>query len=329
MDKNTKIIVIGFGSIGQRHYRNLVGLGYENVCVYDLKKEKIGEGIKTINKLTKEELSQFKVAFICTPNHQHVKAALIAAQAKCHLFIEKPPSHNLKDVDRLVRICKKNKLITLIGCNLRFDPSVRKIKDLIDQGKVGKVFVIYLEYGRYLPYQRPKADYRKVYAANKSMGGGVILDDFHDFDLLFWFNDFKKVKRASFVFDKLSGLDMDVEDIGNCTLCFENEVIGNIKCDYLQQYKHRNCKVIGEKGNLNWDFRDNTIYFEYFNKENQEKKEKVFEVGSVDPNQMYIDEFKYFLEKIDKNEDTFNNLEKSLKVLKAILNGKKKWGSIN
>lgn len=151
------------------------------------------------------------------------------------------------------------------------------------------------------------------------MGGGIILDDIHDFDLLFWFNDFKKINQVSFNFGKLSDLEIDTEDISNATFCFDNGVIGNIRCDYLQRYKHKNCKVIGEKGNFVWNFRENKLYFEYFNIKRGEQRRKIFQPVSDNSNNPYIDEIKYYLECIEKNKNTFNDLEKSLKVLKPIL----------
>lgn len=322
MDKDIKIIIIGFGSIGQRHYKNLLKLGYKYIYVYDIDQKKIGDKINRIKKLTQKELGQFKVAFICNPTHLHIKTALQCGRAKCHMFIEKSLSNNLKDVNKLIRLCKKNKLITMVACNMRFNPCLGKIKSLVDRNFVGRIYAIYLEYGRYLPYQRLKADYKKTYAANKKMGGGIILDDIHDFDLLFWFNNFKKVNRVSLTFDKISDLKINVEDICITTLVFDNKVIGNIRCDYLQQYKHRNCKITGEKGNLTWNFRENAVYFEYFNKKNQEKRKKIFKNPSSNLNKTYIDEVKYFLERVKNNKNTFNNLEKSLTVLKLILTNK-------
>ncbi len=326
MEKDRKIIIIGFGSIGRRHYQNLLKLRYKNVYAYDIDPKKIPPRARTISKLTAKELGPFRIVFICTPTHLHIKTALMAAEAKCYLFIEKPLSHNLRNIEKLIEVCQKNKLKTMIACNLRFNPCLRKIKELLDSGYLGRVYAIYLDYGRYLPYQRLEVDYREIYAANKKMGGGIILDDIHDFDLLFWFNNFKKVKRTNIIFDKLSNLKIDVEDIANITFLFENRVLGNIRCDYLQKRKQRSCRIIGENGNLAWDFRENAVYFEYFDKNRvggaREQKKKIFQASLFDSNNMYIDEIKYFLRMVKSSQDTFNNLKKAQELLKVILKNK-------
>lgn len=319
MNKNIKIIIIGFGSIGKRHYSNLSKLGYKNVYVYDIDKKRIDKGVKSIDELSQKNLSQFKIAFICNPTSLHIKTALKCAESGCHLFIEKPLSNSKKDIEKLINLCKSKKLITMTACNLRFEPCLRKIKNLMDSNYLGKIYAIYLEYGRYLPYQRQGRDYRKVYASSKKLGGGIVLDDIHDFDLLFWFNNFEKIDRVNLIFDKLGKLEMDVEDIANATFCFENNVIGNVRCDYLQQYKHKNCKIIGEKGNLNWNFREDVVYFEYFNKTKGEQAKKIFQPTFNDSDGPYIDEIKYYLHCVKENKNTFNDLEKSLMVLKPVL----------
>ena len=316
MKRNFKILIIGYGSIGQRHYKNLLKLGYKSVYVYDILKRKI-RGLKTVNSLSLEILKGFKIVLICNPTNLHIKTALKCAQAGCHLFIEKPLSNSLAGTKELEKICQKKKLVNMVACNMRFEPAINKIKSMLDKKFLGKVYTIYLEYGRYLPYQRPGVDYRKVYAANKKMGGGIILDNIHEFDLLFWFNNFKKIKKINFVYDTLSNLKIDVEDICNASIQFKNGLVGNIRCDYLQQYKHRNLKIIGAKGNLVWEFRNNLLWFEYYkNRKEIRKKIKIKGKSTGDP---YLKEIKYFLDCVAKKKRNFNDIATSLHVLKIVL----------
>ena len=98
MNKKSKILIIGFGSIGQRHYKNLKKLGYKNLYVFDTNKKVISNSKFQIPNFNADTLKEFKIVFICTPNNLHIKHTLAAARAGCHLFIEKPLSHNLKDM---------------------------------------------------------------------------------------------------------------------------------------------------------------------------------------------------------------------------------------
>ena len=317
MSKNKRIIIIGFGSIGQRRYRNLRAMGFKNVYVYDIDARKISKGIQQASALDKKILETFDIVFICNPNDEHVKTALMCARAGCHLFIEKPLSHNLKGINTLIKICKAKKLITMVGCNMRFHPCLQFIKTYLDKGKLGNVYTINHEFGWYLPYYRPLQDYRKNYAAKRSAGGGIILDDIHEFDLLFWLNNFSEVKKSNFIYDKLSKLEIETEDACVADFQFKNKVIGSVRCDYLQQYYARNCKIVGELGSVEWDFNENIVWFKA-----KDKKRAAFKIKKYDANAMYKDEVKYFLECINKRKKTPNDIGDSVVVLKHLIRKK-------
>lgn len=311
MAKDLKILIIGFGSIGQRHYKNLKKLGYKNLAVFDINKKIISNIKSQTSNLNTNTLQEFRIVFICTPNNLHIKHALPAAKAGCHLFIEKPLSHNLTGINKLSSICQQKKLITMVACNLRFHPSLQFIKKYLEKNKLGKIYKISHEFGYYLPYWRPGTDYTKNYAVKKLKGGGIILDDIHEFDLLFWLNNFKPAKQAKFIYDKISKLRIETEDICLASFKFENNILGSVKCDYLQQSYCRTCKIVGEKGNLEWNWQDNIVWLKT---KNQNKK--IFQVKNWDVNQMYIDEVKYFMACVKNNVTTFNNIKRSKQVLK-------------
>lgn len=319
MSKNSRIIIIGFGSIGQRHYRNLLSLGFKDVFLYDVDTQKTRkhENTKTLERTNFNSLRQFDVVFVCSPNNLHIRQALKCAQAGCHLFIEKPLSNSLKDIDKLEQICQKKKLVNMVACNMRFHPCLSYIKKYLDSKKLGKIYSISHEFGYYLPFWRPGADYRKNYAAKKKTGGGIILDDIHEFDLLFWLNDFKEVKEARFIYGKVSNLEIETEDTCSATFKFKNNILGSVKCDYLQQKYARGCKIVGEKGNIEWDWNENIVWLY-----TKGTSQKLFEVKNYDLNLMYIDEVKYFLDCVKKKSETFNDIRKAQTVLKYCVNRK-------
>lgn len=316
MNKNTKIIIIGFGSIGRRHYDNLSRLGFKNLSVYDIDKSKLkAEKLKKINDIKIETLKRFNVAFICQPNNFHIKTAVLCAKAGCHLFIEKPLSHNLKNFNNLLFLCRQKKLVTMVGCNMRFHPCLEFIKKYLAEKKLGKTYSLDHEFGYYLPYWRPGHDYRKNYAAKKSTGGGIILDDIHEFDLLFWLNDFAPVSDFKFICDKVSRLQIETEDICLAIFKFKNKVFGSVRCDYLQQDYSRHCKIACEKGNLRWDFKENIVWLS-----DHDENRELFSVKDFDFNETYIQEIKYFFACVDKKQKTFNDIAVAYNVLKFCVN---------
>jgi|SRR3989344_1467160 len=314
MSKKISIIIIGFGSIGRRHYRNLIKLGYRNVFVFDIDYRRIRNyelGIRVVNL---KVLEDFDVVFICTPNHLHFKYALLAAKAGCHLFIEKPLSPTLAGVSKLISVCQNKHLVNLVACNMRFNPALRFIKNYLDSNKLGRVYAIHHEFGYYLPFWRPHQDYRKNYAAQRKTGGGIILDDIHEFDLLFWLNNFKPVRESRFVYGKVSNLKIETEDVAVAAFKFKNGVIGSVRCDYLQQNESRNCKIIGEKGNLEWDFKNDQVWLK-----TKKGSKKLFSLKRKNDNQDYIDEIRYFLGRVKNKKETFNNFATATKILNYLV----------
>lgn len=312
-NKNLPIIIIGFGSIGQRHYKNLIKLGYNNLAVYDpfASAFKDVAGVSRLTTLNPKALSKFKIAFICSPNNLHIKQALIGAQAGLHLFIEKPLSHNLIGLKELAALCAKKKLTAMVACNMRFHPSLVFIKKYLAAGELGHVYSIAHEFGYYLPWWRVNQDYRKNYAAKKESGGGIILDDIHEFDLLFWLNGFKEVEESKFISGQTGNLRIETEDNAWAGFKFKNHVLGSVKCDYLQKAYSRNCKIVGEKGNLEWDFKENIVWLK-----TKDENKKLLEIKNYDFNKTYIEELKYYFVKLNKQEKTFNDLKTAAQVLK-------------
>jgi len=311
MSKNSNILIIGFGSIGQRHYQNLRKLGLSNVSVYDTDKQRTKKsGLKVVKNISLSTLKQFDIVFICNPSHFHIQTALRCVEAGCHVFIEKPLSHNLKDIGKLQKISARKKRIVMVACNMRFHPCLLFIKEYLETKKLGKVFGIRHKFGYYLPYWRPGEDYRKNYAAKRSTGGGIILDDIHEFDLLFWLNNNQKIVQSSFLFDKVSDLEIETEDICIAFFQFKNNVFGSVMCDYLSKSYKRTCNVMAEKGNLEWDFNENIVWLK-----KDESAKKLFAVKDYNVNSMYLKEIKYFLDCVDKKRATFNDITTAYRVL--------------
>jgi len=316
LSKNTSILIIGFGSIGQRHYRNLANLGFKNIGVFDPDNNNFSpdKDIFREKKLILETAKKYQAAFICSPNNLHVRQALICARAGCHLFIEKPLSHNLKDVRKLEKFCRKEKLITMVGCNLRFHPCLEFIKKYSDGKKLGKIYSISHEFGYYLPYWRPNQDYRKNYAVKRQAGGGIVLDDIHEVDLLFWLNNFSKAKKHCLLFNRAGNLKIKTEDQAVSSFLFENKVLGLVSCNYLDQNYSRSMKIVGARGSLEWSFKNNKVWLN-----TKDKREKIYQLKNYDFNQAYVDEVDYFFRCIENKKGTFSSLAIAAKILKYCL----------
>jgi len=239
-----------------------------------------------------------------TPTGMHLQDCLEAVRNDCDVFVEKPVAHTSRGTNELIRMVKQKKCVFLVGCNLRFHPGLKKIKEIIGSGILGKVWYIRAQSGRYLPDWHPWEDYRQGYSAKRSLGGGILLDGVHEIDYISWLNG--KIKSVSAMVKKISRLEIDTEDIAELLVEFENGSAGSIHLDYLQRVSTRGCQVFGENGSVIWNFADKTVRM--YNAKTG-RWSTYNEPDGFDYNQTYIDEMKYFIDCLNRRKKTENSVE--------------------
>jgi predicted dehydrogenase len=315
-DNDLKALVIGAGSIGRRHAQNLKTLGV-NVTLFDINTELLArtcsqEGYTPCNNL-ELAISQdlFNFALVCTPNHLHIPIAQKVAEAGINIFIEKPLSHSFDGVQNLIDTVEKRGLCATVGFMLRFEPGLQYLKKIINPKDVSFAQV---EGASYMPFWRPRVDYRTVYSAHKSMGGGVVLDAVHEMDYICWILGYPtKVYGA---FGKFSAIEMDAEDIAMMIFKYDDKLV-SVHSDYLQRKYTRRCKICNRDGyTFEWTFGDSV-------KEFTNEGEKVFSYkDSFTTNQLYIDEMRYFIDCIKSGVQPESTLKNGAEILKIALSVK-------
>lgn len=310
-------IIIGLGSVGKRHLRNLVDMG-EEVLGFDISEKNVSEVIENLGIFASTDIeecfskvSSNAVAYICTPANTHVEYALKCAERKMDLFIEKPAADSLADAERLVRLIRENGLVTMVGCNMRFNDGLIKVKEIVEKGILGNIHSIRAEFGHYFPFWRPGTDYRKNYGVKKRLGGGIILDCIHELDYVSWLINATPL-QWKFIADTMSDFETETEDICIIICRFDNRVLGEIHIDCIQKPYTRKCSIVGSKGNAVWDFRRGAV--EIYLDEYQEWR-NYFDCSEFDLNDMFIKELRYFLNCVRKRQQTFNSFEDALPVL--------------
>lgn len=291
------ILVVGCGSIGERHIRNLIEISSYNIIAFDTSKERLDFIKERYDVETCDDIERcfdcgINVVIVCTPPNTHLQIAEQAITNDAHVFIEKPISDRLDNLDELIKKATNNNKIISVGYCFRFSEGLNMVKSFIDSGKLGRISSIKAEFGQYLPDWRPWQNYKQSYTAKKDLGGGIILDGSHEIDYLYWLvGDVREV----FCFaDKISDLEVETEDTAEILLRFSNGVIGGIHLDFTQRAYSRNCKIIGEMGTLVWDFGEQKVRFYSVNSKGWE----TYDVDA-DVNLMYIEEMKHFLQCID------------------------------
>lgn len=309
----SQVLVVGFGSAGQRHAKNLELLDFDVAVVTS------SNIIEYINYKTIDEAVQnntFKFVIISTPTEQHSREVKLCIEHDIPCFVEKPLAAslaNFKDsVDKI-----PNNYICSVGYLLRYHPIIKLlIKEL---PRLGVLYDSTISFGQYLPWWRPNTDYSKCYSAYTKLGGGVLLDSSHEIDLIYYL--FGEVSSLVAISGKFSNLNIDSDDECFAIFIMASKQVVQLKLDYLNKIPERKIVVNGEHGSIMADL----VKEEYQSHiKNVERKESF----SIDRNQIFIDELIDFSERY--NECLLPSLRDSIYVLKiidAIRNSsvEKKW----
>lgn len=332
-----RVLFCGLGGIGQRHLRNLrtlLGDGLE-VHAYRVRRnrEKLLDNLSIAPDADLEvdyaitvhtELDQALAAkpdavYVCNPSSLHTPIALAAAKAGAHVFIEKPVANSLVGLDELLEIARAGGLICYVGYNFRFHPGLNRMKELIDARFFGNILSVRSEIGEYLPNWHRYEDYRQMYAAREDLGGGVILSQIHEMDLIYWF--FGLPKTIACRGGKLSKLEIDVEDTASSLMQYEGphgRFPIMLHQDFLQRPPVRTFKVSGDAGMAEIDLIRNimVVYGE------QGDKLEELNFTGFSRNDMFLEQARHFLDCIAKKAAPQVDLHDGIQSLRLALAAK-------
>ncbi|HEY5315393.1 MAG TPA: Gfo/Idh/MocA family oxidoreductase [Pirellulales bacterium] len=181
-----KVLVVGGGSIGERHLRSFqqTGLAEVALCEADAaRRAAVAERYSVRGWATLDEAAahDWDAAVICTPAHLHVAHALKLAPRTTALLIEKPLATRIDEALEL-RQALTGKIVR-VAYTFRMHPAVRAVADLVRQGELGRVLQVTVVGGQHFPTYRPA--YREIYYAQRATGGGAVQDAVtHALDLI-------------------------------------------------------------------------------------------------------------------------------------------------
>ena len=318
------VLVVGLGSIGRRHARNLatlrVGETYGCDPVATARAAAHAEsGVITFATLDEALDRRPDAVIVCTPTHMHLPAARAALAAGAHLFIEKPIAASVDGVADLVAAARAAGRIVLVGCNMRFHPGVAALKRALDEGTPRAPLCFRARFSHYLPNWRPGTDYRTSYSARRAHGGGIVLEGVHEIDYVRWMAG--EVASVSAWADRLGGLDIDSEDCALITLHCKSGAVAQIHLDYLSPLKLRGCEIVGEDAVLRWASEGKAperIRVTRF-RAGAGDEETLFAADGWDGNAMYVDELRHFLACLDGTETPHLDGEQAGRVLELAL----------
>jgi predicted dehydrogenase len=293
-----KFLIAGFGSIGRRHFRNLLSLGERDIVLYRTHHSTLDEnelaGFPVETDLRVALAYGPEAVIISNPTALHLDVAIPAAQCGCHLLIEKPISHSRARLDELQQAVKQNGTQVLVGFQFRFHPGLGQVKKLLQHRAIGDPYSVRAHWGEYLPAWHPWEDYKQGYAARLELGGGVLLTLSHPFDYLRWL--FGEVDSVTAV-TTCDGLNMPVEDLAEILLRFKSGLMGSVHLDYLQRPTSHWLEIIGSKGTMRWDNSDGSVRLAQAGKDGAISAWQDYPppVG-FERNSMFLEELRHFID---------------------------------
>ena len=302
-----KVLIIGLGSIALKHIKALQEL-YPSVVIYALRRKgEPSKGIKgvvevfDIDEITMDTLSFILISNPTAVHYQTIKEVIAY---KKPLFIEKPLFGALsKEAKELITEVEKQEIPTYVACNLRFLECIAKVKELIVGKRINEVNVYC---GSYLPNWRPNVDFRKVYSANKEMGGGVHIDLIHELDYVYWL--FGAPIHTQSFFSNKSSLNITAYDYANYLWEYDDFSV-SVVLNYYRRDSKRTLEILTNEGTYLVDLLKNNISY---------NDELVFQSRQLSL-ETYTAQMQFFVEEILNKQTKFNTIVEGYKVLKLCL----------
>ncbi len=292
-----RFLITGLGSMGKRRIRNLFANGEKDIVGFDIRADRNKEaeekyGIRTVKAFTDIPPSDFDTLIISTSPESHGNYIRYALNHRKHFFVEHPTS----DDGYAEILANTNATVKAPSCTFLFNPAIKSMKKILDEGKIGKILAFQYHMGQYLPDWHPYEDYRDVYFSKKETNA---CREMFCFELI-WINALIKsaIKEVSGTISKLSDLDMDADDTITAAITYENNVRGTILIDVISRKPFRTLRILGSEGVLEWERFDYTV--KVFDAKTKETEVLTVpkgnpEKGYVNEEEMYIEEIKAFL----------------------------------
>lgn len=303
-----KVLIIGLGSIANKHIHALRTLCHD-IDIYALRSgivanEIIGvKNIYTLNGLP--DVIDFVI--ISNSTNLHFETILKMIEYNIPIFVEKPVVHDLQSAVKLNGILNNTNIFNYVACNLRFNPCLQFLKSELED-KLQTINEVNVYCGSYLPDWRPGKDFRQIYSANSSLGGGVNLDLFHELDYTCWIFGLPNQNRG--YNSSCSTLGISSADYANYLLSYNNFNV-SIVLNYYRRKAKRTIEILFEHDTWTVDLLKNTIQ--------NDQGEIIINHHDFEMSSTYINQLNYFITCLKAKRRPMNTISESLEILKICL----------
>lgn len=332
MSEKKSILIVGVGSIGERHLRCFASTGRATVSLCEIDDRLRDEvavryKVKAAYRLLEDALvARPNGVVICVPAHHHIPLAIAAARAGAHLLIEKPLSTSLDGIEELRRSCVTQHLTVAVAYVYRAHPALSAMRAAITSGRFGAPVQIVTASGQCFPFYRPA--YRESYYRDRARGGGAVQDALtHLVNAAEWLVG--PVDRLVADWDHLALAGVDVEDTVHVITRHAN-VMGSISLNQHQPNNETSISVICQRGTARFEYHASR--WRWITEPDGPWHDEP--AGPLERDTLFIRQAQAFLDAMDNRQSPLCSLdeaEQTLRVNLAILASKnaQRWETIS
>lgn len=261
MQTRKSVLVIGVGSIGERHVRCFQATGRVDVAICEVQSERrqraasqygIQRAYASVDELRQPDVrlaETFAAAVICTPADLHIPVARQLTAEGLSLLIEKPLSTSTAGVSELIDEVEHRRTTVAVAYVMRSNPLLAAMKQAIDSGRFGAPVEIVAVGGQHFPTYRPA--YREIYYTQRATGGGAIQDALtHMVDTGQWLVGPIRRVAADAAHQVLEGVE--VEDTVH-VLARHGAVLGSYSLNQHQAPNELTMTVVCQRGTVRFE----------------------------------------------------------------------------
>lgn len=324
-----KILQIGCGSMGKRRIRNFLYHGINDIVVYDKRSDRRADvvekyGVSAVNDFDMIQWDAITHVSISTPPDLHMFYALESVKRNKHTFIEASVVDS--GMADLIAIKKERTCVVAPSCTMRFDPLLVKVKELLDEGTIGKIIFVNHYFGQYLPNWHPYEDIRDFYVSKNETGAAR---EIVPFDLVFLVWLFGRPKEITALKKNSGTLGVNIDDIYSLLMNTDKGCQVHLSIDVLSRVSYRDTRIIGSKGNIEIDFVKAQLRI--FDAETESWK--IFTRDSmkntVSSEEMYVTEIKMFLDATEGKVSFPYTLEEDRMILSYLYSAEKAYAELS
>jgi hypothetical protein len=311
-----KVAVIGLGNIATRHRRNLKSLfpGTELLVMSAsgrIPEDAISDSDGIVASVEALIEANVELVIVASPAPFHAQHAIPLVEAGIPTLIEKPVTTTSEDADSIQKAIDEHGTPVAVGYCLRYLPSAKELKRLLDNKAIGTLYNAHIEIGQYLPDWRPSKDYRECVSANRHLGGGALFELSHELDYAQWLLGPLHLQHA--LLRSSEELNLEVEDMADITALTDTGAVATIHLDFLQRKAHRKCSFVGSLGRIDWDLIQNQLTLT-----TATETSILYSEPEWDKNKMYVAMITDFVQMIGQNGHTCIELAEAVTTVHLI-----------